>query len=107
MFDAKIPFSTESLSLRDFIRILRKNVNREELMFLYHEFASEVAERTSVVCEMIPGNTMVVNFIQYIQWYSIFHYSRHFRDELFFRIVDDLDHYHLVAWSFLFRIMMI
>lgn len=58
VFDGKKPFSSNQvISLRDFIRVLRNNINQEELMFLYHEITSEVSVRTSTIFEMIPGNS--------------------------------------------------
>lgn len=45
----------ESFSLRDFLCLLKKDLRREELIYLTRELSQELSERNSMIFETIPG----------------------------------------------------
>jgi hypothetical protein len=57
-----LPRNKEPLNLRDFVALLKKNLVREELVFIQKEFSNELNERASIVCEGIPDDVWMIVF---------------------------------------------
>ena len=64
MIDKNVFFSQkkESFSLEDFIFNLRTNITRNELVSFQKDFKNEIKDRTSQICEMIPGKPSIYYF---------------------------------------------
>ncbi len=45
----------EVFSLSEVISLLPRNLTRDDLIDLHQKLSDEISERTSIICEMIPG----------------------------------------------------
>lgn len=50
----------EAINFSDFIRFIKSNTSREDLISIHNELGLEIAERANVVYEMLPG--MIFSF---------------------------------------------